>query len=165
MPHLAALDPITGEVIEASKTTAVRHERARPGEPVHMDVKKIGRIPDGGGWRLHGRANRETTRDRTSRLGYDFVHSLVDDHSRLASCEILSDEKGPTCAEFLTRAPPTSPPTAHPYRTDHDNSTPGPTVAFGSKLAMRAVTFDLPKTGVVGVAYAPGGQILGTWKL
>jgi hypothetical protein len=104
VPHLAALDPITGEVIEASKTTAVRHERARPGEPVHMDVKKIGRIPDGGGWRLHGRANRETTRDRTSRLGYDFVHSLVDDHSRLASCEILSDEKGPTCAEFLTRA-------------------------------------------------------------
>ena len=56
VPRLAALDPITGEVIRASKTTAVRYERDRPGELVHMDVKKIGRIPDGGGWRAHGRA-------------------------------------------------------------------------------------------------------------
>jgi transposase InsO family protein len=104
VPRLAALDPITGEVIKASKTTAVRYERARPGELVHMDVKKIGRIPAGGGWRLHGRVNQEATRDRTTKLGYDYVHCLVDDHSRLAYCEILPDEKGPTCAEFLTRA-------------------------------------------------------------
>jgi hypothetical protein len=104
VPALAMLDPITGEVIKASKTTAVRYERARPGELVHMDVKKIGRIPAGGGWRLHGRVNREATRDRTVKLGYDFVHCLVDDHSRLAYCEILPDEKGPTCAGFLTRA-------------------------------------------------------------
>jgi transposase InsO family protein len=104
VPRLAALDPITGEVIKASKTTAVRYERARPGERVHMDVKKIGRIPAGGGWRLHGRVNQEATRDRTTKLGYDYVHCLVDDHSRLAYCEILPDEKGPTCAEFLTRA-------------------------------------------------------------
>ena len=46
---LCELDPLTGTVIRASKTTAVRYERARPGELVHMDVKKIGRIPDGGG--------------------------------------------------------------------------------------------------------------------
>jgi transposase len=104
VPRLATLDPITGEVIKASKTTAVRYERARPGELVHMDVKKIGRIPDGGGWRVHGRINREATRDRTTKLGYDYVHCLVDDHSRLAYCEILPDEKGPTCAGFLTRA-------------------------------------------------------------
>ena len=104
VPALAALDPITGEVIKASKTTAVRYERARPGELVHMDVKKIGRIPAGGGWRVHGRVNREATRDRTAKLGYDYVHCLVDDHSRLAYCEILPDEKGPTCAGFLTRA-------------------------------------------------------------
>jgi transposase InsO family protein len=104
MPHLCALDPLTGAVVKASKATAVRYERSRPGELVHMDVKKIGRIPDGGGWKAHGRAARETTRDRSAKLGFDYVHSLVDDHSRLAYCEILPDEKGPTCAAFLTRA-------------------------------------------------------------
>jgi transposase InsO family protein len=104
VPRLAALDPITGQVIKASKTTAVRYERTRPGELVHMDVKKLGRIPDGGGWRAHGRAAGSTSRDRSSRVGFDYVHSLVDDHSRLAYSEILPDEKGPTCAGFLTRA-------------------------------------------------------------
>ena len=49
VPRLAALDPITGEVIRGSKATAVRYERQRPGELVHMDVKKLGKIPDGGG--------------------------------------------------------------------------------------------------------------------
>ncbi|MGX7829822.1 IS481 family transposase [Actinokineospora sp. 24-640] len=104
VPRLAALDPITGQVIRASKATAVRYERDRPGELVHMDVKKIGRIPDGGGWRAHGRAGREAPRDRTTKIGFDFVHSLVDDHSRLAYSEVLPDEKGPTCAGFLARA-------------------------------------------------------------
>src|SRR5687768_10752456 len=103
-PRLAALDPMTGEVIRSSKVTAVRYERSRPGELVHMDVKKLGRIPDGGGWRALGRAARETTRKRSSKLGYDYVHSLVDDYSRLAYSEILPDEKGPTCAAFLERA-------------------------------------------------------------
>lgn len=104
LPRLATLDPITGQVIKASKTTAVRYESDRPGELVHMDVKKIGRIPDGGGWRIHGRANRERTYNRARGVGYDYVHSLVDDHSRLAYSEVLADEKGPTCAQFLTRA-------------------------------------------------------------
>jgi transposase InsO family protein len=104
LPYLRELDPISGEVIRASKTTAVRYERDRPGELVHMDVKKIGRIPDGGGWRAHGRAAREATHDRTAKIGFDYVHSLVDDHSRLAYCEVLPDEKGPTCAAFLARA-------------------------------------------------------------
>jgi transposase InsO family protein len=104
VPRLAALDPLTGQVIRASKTATVRYERSRPGELVHMDVKKLGRIPDGGGWRAHGRARREATRDRTIKLGYDYVHSLVDDHSRLAYSEILTDEKGATCAAFLARA-------------------------------------------------------------
>ena len=90
-PRLAALDPMTGEVIRSSKQTAVRYERSRPGELVHMDVKKLGRIPDGGGWRALGRAARETTHDRTRKLGYDYVHSLVDDYSRLAYSEILPD--------------------------------------------------------------------------
>ncbi|WP_165609388.1 leucine zipper domain-containing protein, partial [Mycobacterium alsense] len=55
MPYLRECDPLTGEVIRASKTSALRYERARPGELIHMDVKKIGRIPDGGGWKAHGR--------------------------------------------------------------------------------------------------------------
>jgi len=92
LPYLRELDPVTGTVIRASKTTAVRYERAHPGELVHMDVKKLGRIPDIGGWRAHGRAHRD--RDRTRRIGFDYVHSLVDDHSRLAYSEVLPDEKG-----------------------------------------------------------------------
>ena len=104
VPRLCALDPITGEVIRSSKATAVRYERERPGELVHMDVKKIGRIPDGGGWRAHGRGAASITRDRASKVGFDYVHSLVDDHSRLAYSEILPDEKGATCAGFLARA-------------------------------------------------------------
>ena len=104
MPHLAVLDPMTGQVIRSSKATAVRYERDRPGELVHMDVKKIGKIPDGGGWRAHGRGAGSIQRDRSTRVGFDYVHSLVDDHSRLAYSEILPDEKGSTCAGFLARA-------------------------------------------------------------
>jgi transposase InsO family protein len=104
MPHLAALDPMTGQVIKASKQTAVRYERARPGELVHMDVKKIGRIPDGGGWRAHGLAATAADKHRRDKIGFDYVHSLIDDHSRLAYSEILPDEKGTTCAGFLARA-------------------------------------------------------------
>jgi len=102
VPHLARLDPMTGELIRASKVTAVRYERDRPGELVHMDVKKLGRIPDGGGWRALGRANGN--RDRKTKIGFDYVHSLVDDHTRLAYSEVLPDEKGATCAAFLERA-------------------------------------------------------------
>jgi transposase InsO family protein len=103
-PRLSALDPMTGEVIRSSKQTATRYERSRPGELVHMDVKKLGRIPDGGGWRAHGRAGSRTGRDRATKTGYDYVHSLVDDHCRLAYSEVLADEKGTTCAAFLARA-------------------------------------------------------------
>jgi transposase InsO family protein len=104
MPRLCTMDPLTGQVIRASKTTAVRYQRERPGELVHMDVKKIGRIPDGGGWRAHGRGAGSITRDRSTKVGFDYVHSMVDDHSRLAYSEILPDEKGTTCAAFLARA-------------------------------------------------------------
>ena len=105
VPRLAVCDPMTGEVIRASKTTTVRYERATPGELVHMDVKKIARIPDGGGWRAHGRqAASDTTAHKKARIGFDYVHSMVDDHSRLAYSEILDDEKASTCAAFFTRA-------------------------------------------------------------
>lgn len=103
MPRLSDCDPLTGEVIRASKTTAVRYEWQRPGELVHMDVKKLGRIPDGGGWRAHGREHGKTAAQKRAKIGFDYVHSMVDDHSRLAYSEILPDEKGATCAGFLLR--------------------------------------------------------------
>jgi transposase InsO family protein len=102
--YLCQLDPLTGEQIRSSKATAVRYERDRPGQLVHMDVKKVGRIPDGGGWKAHGRGAASISRDRSTTVGFDYVHSLVDDHSRLAYSEVLPDEKGATCAGFLTRA-------------------------------------------------------------
>ena len=104
VPRLCECDPLTGEVIRASKTTARRYERDRPGELVHMDVKKIGRIPDGGGWRAHGREMGSTHARRKTKVGYDYVHSVVDDHTRLAYSEILDDEKAETCAAFFRRA-------------------------------------------------------------
>ena len=87
-------------LIRASRSTAHRYERELPGELVHVDVKKLGRIPDGGGWRLHGRSKEVGGRG----VGYDFVHAAVDDHSRLAYAEIHPDERSETCAGFLRRA-------------------------------------------------------------
>ncbi|GAA4077756.1 hypothetical protein GCM10022214_39460 [Actinomadura miaoliensis] len=62
-----------------------------------MDVKKLGRIPNGGGRRVHGHS--EAVRGRG--IGYGHVHTAIDDHSRPAYAEILPDEKGVTCAGFL----------------------------------------------------------------
>ena len=104
VPRLAECDPLTGQVIRASKTTTVRYERDRPGELVHMDVKKIGRIPDGGGWRAHGREMTRTAAEKKARIGFDYVHSVVDDHSRFAYSEILGDEKAGTASAFFARA-------------------------------------------------------------
>jgi transposase InsO family protein len=94
--RLAWMDRPTGRVIR-------RYERARPGELVHIDVKKLGRVPPGGGWRLRGRGPR-TGADRRRRLGYDFLHAAVDDHSRLAYVEVHPDERSATTASFLHRA-------------------------------------------------------------
>jgi transposase InsO family protein len=104
MPYLRECDPITGAVIRASKVTAVRYERARPGELVHMDVKKLGRIHISGGWKAKGREHGQTAQQKRAKIGYDFIHSLIDDHSRYAYSEILPDEQGATCAAFLLRA-------------------------------------------------------------
>jgi transposase InsO family protein len=77
----------------------------RPGELVHVDIKKLGRIPEGGGWRAHGRAARPSTRrTKKAAIGYAYVHSAVDAHSRLAYSEVLANEQGPTAAGFWTRA-------------------------------------------------------------
>lgn len=94
--RLAWMDRPTGRVIRRIHTT-------RPGELVHVDVKKLGRIPDGGGWRAHGRAAVRVGRERRTR-GMSYVHSAIDAYSRLAYSEIHDDERGPTCAEFLARA-------------------------------------------------------------
>jgi transposase InsO family protein len=104
VPRLAVCDPMTGEVIRASKTTTRTYERERPGELFHMDVKKIGRIPDGGGWRAHGKQMGSTAAKKRARIGYDYVHSVVDDHSRFAYSEILPNEQAATCSAFLARA-------------------------------------------------------------
>jgi transposase InsO family protein len=102
VPLLRDLDPVTGAQLRARRTSPRRYERARPGELLHLDVKKLGRIPQGGGWRLHGRAAGDRVRARG--IGYDYVHVAVDDHTRLAYAEVLDDERGATCAGFLTRA-------------------------------------------------------------
>jgi transposase InsO family protein len=85
-----------------SATVVRRYERERPGDLIHMDVKKLGRIPVGGGWR--GTGDRAQFPDRRHRIGYDYVHSAVDDHSRLAYSEIHPDEKADTVAGFTARA-------------------------------------------------------------
>lgn len=78
----------------------IRYVRERPGELLHMDVKKLGRIPDGGGHRFRGRGHG-TPR---ARRGYDYVHQVVDDMSRVAFAAIYPDERGTTCAAFLREA-------------------------------------------------------------
>jgi transposase InsO family protein len=94
MPRLAELDRPSGQV--------VRYQRQWPGELVHVDIKAQGRIPQGGGHRLLGRA--EGRRDRQVKTGYDYLHVAIDDRTRLAYVEALADQQGQTAAEFLTRA-------------------------------------------------------------
>jgi hypothetical protein len=89
----------------------VRYERSRPGELVHIDIKKLGRIEGGAGKRVGGRATgagRPRKRDAAGRdrgtIGWEFAHVAVDDHSRLAYVEVLGDEKATTAIGFLRRA-------------------------------------------------------------
>jgi transposase InsO family protein len=104
VPQLAAIDPITGERIRSSRRSSNRYEHPTPGAMIHVDVKKLGRIPAGGGWRLHGRENTRQHKHKVAKIGYDYVHTAIDDHTRLAYSEVLPDEKDPTCAGFLHRA-------------------------------------------------------------
>jgi transposase InsO family protein len=105
MPHLADCDRATALPVR-------RYERAAPGELVHVDVKKLGRIPDGGGHRIHSRQRADRNRQATTRrrrnrkpvIGYAYLHTALDDHSRLAYTEILADERQQTAAGFWQRA-------------------------------------------------------------
>ena len=93
--RLRWMDRPTGRVIR-------RIVMDRPGELVHVDIKKLGRIPSGGGWRAHGRGN--VAHHATTRVGYAFVHSAVDGYSRLAYSEILPNEQAVTAIGFWERA-------------------------------------------------------------
>jgi transposase InsO family protein len=87
-----------------------RYERARPGELVHIDVKKLGRIEGGAGWRVrdrrqhYNRTHTDAAGRRRHTVGWEYVHIAVDDHSRLAYTEVLGDEKATTAIAFLRRA-------------------------------------------------------------
>jgi len=106
--RLSHVDVKTGE-------PARRYEHETPGSLIHVDVKKLGNIPDGGGWRFVGRqqgkANRAVTdldrrtgKQRGPRLGHAFIHTVIDDHSRVAYAEIHGDETAETAIAVLQRA-------------------------------------------------------------
>lgn len=100
LPRLSSQDRATGRVIR-------RYEHPEPGDMIHVDIKKLGRIPDGGGHRVMDRAagTRNKTRTPANRKpGYAYLHNAVDDHSRLAYTEILTDEKKETASGFWERA-------------------------------------------------------------
>jgi transposase InsO family protein len=97
MSKLAWMDRPTGRVIR-------RYEHDHPGDLVHVDIKKLGKIPPGGGWRVNGRAASAHQSHKRRPIGYCYVHSAVDDHSRLAYSEIHDDEKACTAAAFWRRA-------------------------------------------------------------
>ncbi len=101
-PPLAWTDPATGARLRA-KPKPQRYEHEAPGDLVHVDVKKLGRIPDGGGHRVHGRAKGNRIK-KTTKPGTAFIHNAVDCHSRLAYCEILADERKETASAFWVRA-------------------------------------------------------------
>ncbi|NEA72381.1 IS481 family transposase [Streptomyces sp. SID13588] len=139
--RLAWLDRPTGTLIR-------RYERERPGELIHIDVKKLGRIPDGGGHKVRGREAGRPIRG----MGFDYVHSAVDDHSRLAYSEIHPDEKVATCAGFLARAAAFF----HQHGIDRiervltDNAW-----SYRKGLAWKAVLADLGATGKLTRPYRP----------
>jgi hypothetical protein len=108
--RLSAIDRVTGEAIR-------RYEHDHPGSLIHVDVKKLGNVPDGGGWRYvgqaRGRQNRKLTAYRTGQrsqahhhplIGTAFIHTVLDDHSRVAYAEIHNDETSQTAAAVLRNA-------------------------------------------------------------
>jgi transposase InsO family protein len=100
MPRLACLDQGTG--LPVRRPAPRRYEHDHPGDLLHVDIKKLGRIPGGGGHRALGRARGR--RNRRAGTGYAYLHHAVDDHSRLAYSEILADETKETAAAFWLRA-------------------------------------------------------------
>jgi transposase InsO family protein len=81
-----------------------RYQRDNPGELIHVDIKKIAGIPDGGGWRVRGRGYPKEKSAKRRYAGYRYIHTAIDDRSRIAYSEIHDDEQGVTAAKFWTRA-------------------------------------------------------------
>jgi transposase InsO family protein len=115
MPHSTVSAILTrcglGKLGRIGLEQPVRYERVRPGELVHLDVKKLGRIKGGAGKRWRDRPKRQynaTYTDAAGRrrhgVGWEYVHVAIDDYSRLAYAEVLLDEKASTAAGFLRRA-------------------------------------------------------------
>lgn len=99
VPLLGHIDLNTG--VRVRKPKPVRYEHEHPGDLIHVDVKKLGRIPDGGGHRTLGQAKGK--KNKTG-VGYSFIHSAIDDHSRMVYSEILGNERQETAAGFWERA-------------------------------------------------------------
>ena len=96
--RLSDLDRGSGRIIR-------RIETSHPGELVHMDIKKQARIPKGGGWRVNGMAKRpKSGRGGRPKMGYAFIHSAIDAHSRLAYSEVHINEQAVTMVGFWRRA-------------------------------------------------------------
>ncbi len=105
--RLSHIDRATGEPVR-------RYEHHAPGDLLHVDVKKLGNVPDGGGWRylgrVQGKRNRNTTAGAARNkyhhpvIGTAFVHTVIDDHSRVAYAEIHDDETAATATGVLRRA-------------------------------------------------------------
>ncbi|HEY7044443.1 MAG TPA: IS481 family transposase [Nocardioidaceae bacterium] len=102
-PPLAWTDPATGVRIKWARRRVTSYVHALPGDLIHVDIKKLGRIPDGGGHRIHGRQQGKKNAGY-SRPGYWYIHNAVDDHSRLGYSELLTDERKETAAAFWQRA-------------------------------------------------------------
>ncbi|WP_411373844.1 IS481 family transposase [Arthrobacter sp. MPF02] len=113
-PPLRFTDPATGTRVRG-RDLARRYEYAWPGDMIHVDIKKLGRIPNGGGHRVRGRVHGEANsrarnlaegqrKDRGQVRGYTFLHHAVDDHSRFVYSEILADETKETASKFMRNA-------------------------------------------------------------
>lgn len=125
--RLTWMDRPSGTVIRR------RIEHARPGELVQMDIKKLGRIPPGGGWRAHGRGN--CAHHTATNVGYAYLHTAIDSYSRVAYSEVLTDENAATAIGFYQRA--------HTWFADHgitievlqtDNGACYKALAFGASI-------------------------------
>ncbi len=101
-PPLAWTDPATGVRIKWARRRVHSYVHDAPGDLVHVDIKKLGRIPDGGGWRFLGRA--DGNRRKSNPVGYWYIHNAVDDCTRLAYSELLEDESKETASGFWARA-------------------------------------------------------------
>lgn len=102
-PPLAWTDPATGVRIKWARKKVIRYVHDAPGDLIHVDIKKLGRIPDGGGHRIHGKQRGKQNAGNT-RPGYWFIHNAVDDCTRLGYSELLTDERKETAADFWKRA-------------------------------------------------------------